>query len=121
MNYFTATLITILSVTAMAKPSVDKTLCVSEDQTVSILVTTTTPKNGEGSSIASFKGADLKSFKEAGPKYLKGNTIGDADNYQQYQLILLENEYQTKQAVLITEDHVDRVGFENKVHTLSCQ
>lgn len=112
--------IALVSSLAIAKSATFNQNCESQDKTIQLSIETVYPNKGDATSTTSYLGVPLKSVKGAGPKYLKGNTTGDMDNFQNYQLILLESAAESSEAILITENHVDRVGYENTVEKLTC-
>jgi len=110
--------IAFCSTVATAQTSTTQ-VCESQTKDIQITVETVYANNGEASSVAYYQGADLKSVKGAGANYLKGS-VGDMDNFQDYQLILLASDKPTSDAILIIENHVDRAGYNNSVEKLSC-
>ena len=72
--------------------------------------------------MAMYEGVELKSVKSSSFAFttLVGATEGDMDSYQTYQMTLLPSETSEQTAVLIEQNHIDRIGFENKITTLQC-
>jgi hypothetical protein len=96
--------------------------CKSSDGSISIPVHIGYTKSGDFNGSAEINGVQLKPTESRAFGVLEGSTTGDMDNYQTYQLTIMRTEVTETQtpAVLIEQNHVDRVGYENTIAELSC-
>lgn len=111
--------LTIFSMNTFANSSITK-VCRSDDGATSVTVTYKYGKTGLFSGKAIINGVELKETNSKAFPTLAGWTTGDMDNYQTYQLTLIDTD-NGQDAILISQDHVDRVGLFNTVTNLTCK
>ncbi len=112
-----------LMLSAIASAHSSQTLiCSSADNKIEIKMLAIHNDKGELVISAMHEGIDLKNIKTSSYAFttLVGGTEGDMDNYQTYQMTLLPSDSSEQTAVLIEQNHIDRIGYENRVTTLKC-
>ena len=97
-------------------------VCTSNDGQISITATLSHDIHGYFSGSADYNGFHLTEKNNQGLDTLEAWTTNDMDNFQTEHLTFMENDNgRDRQAVLIEENHVDRIGFQNSVTLLTCQ
>lgn len=98
----------------------DQVVCTSRDGRTQITVSA--PNGGAGPSTSTYNDMRLKTVRSSPFEVLEGFS-GDHDNFQSTQLTLMAgDDSNAKPAVLIFQDHVDRVGYmPPEVTQLNCE